>query len=179
MERSVAELGELEQLDERPRVRFTRRFRHSPEKVWKALTDREHVNKWFPTDIEGDWSPGAPLRFAFREHDLPAFDGEVVAYDPPSRLEFRWGDELLQFELQPDGDATVLTLRVTFDEVGKVARDSGGWHQCLDILEHALDGQAPPPEDKSAWKDLFSQYTARFGPETATIGPPPGIGYDE
>jgi hypothetical protein len=97
----------------------------------------------------------------------------MLAYDPPSLLEFRWGDdETLRFELRADGDGTVLTLVNTFDEVGKAARDAAGWHACLDVLAYHLDGVQPPRSRKEHWEDVHERYAASFGPEASTIGPP-------
>ncbi|UMG93452.1 SRPBCC domain-containing protein [Nocardioides sp. TF02-7] len=39
-------------------LRFERRLAHPPEKVWRALTESEHLRHWFPADIVG----GAPQR---------------------------------------------------------------------------------------------------------------------
>ena len=36
--------------------------------VWRALTDPDHLQAWFPTTIEGELSAGAPLRFGFRDN---------------------------------------------------------------------------------------------------------------
>ena len=53
----------------------------------------------------------------------------MLRYEPPALLEFRWGnDETLRFELQADGDGSLLTFVNTFDELGKGARDAAGWH---------------------------------------------------
>jgi len=57
--------------------------------------------------------------------------GEMLAFVPPSLLEFRWAEDVLRFELEPDPDpdpdrassACVLRLTVTFPEHGKAARD--------------------------------------------------------
>ena len=96
-------------------------------------------------------------------------DGEMLAFEPPTLMELTWGDDVLRFELRPDGDGTLLTLTDTFDERGKAARDAAGWHVCLDALAHHLasDGQAPPD-----WKPLNDEYAERLGPEAATVGPP-------
>ena len=49
--------GELEQRsDGRWRLRFTRALAHPPEKVWRAITEPEHLAQWFPTTIEGTGS---------------------------------------------------------------------------------------------------------------------------
>ena len=42
-----------------------RRLAHSPEKVWRVLTERELVKQWFPADIDGEWKVGATLQFKF------------------------------------------------------------------------------------------------------------------
>ena len=73
-------------------------------------------------------------------------DGEMLTFDPPARLEFRWGEERLRFELAPEGDGCVLTFVNTFDDLGKAARDAAGWHVCLDVLGHYLAGETPPWE---------------------------------
>jgi uncharacterized protein YndB with AHSA1/START domain len=167
--------GQLEQSDGRWRLRFTRRLPHPPEKVWRALTEPEHLAAWFPTDIEGKRVAGAALRFVFRNGEGPAIDGEMIAYDPPSVLELRWGnEETLRFELRPDGEGSVLTFLNTFDELGKAARDAAGWHACLDALAHHLDGTEAPAKPAERWQQLHRSYIERFGPEAATIGPPEG-----
>src|SRR5712691_3484864 len=89
----IAVHGRLEPVGDRWQLHFTRRLPHPPEKVWRALTEPEHLAAWFPTDIEGERAAGAPLRFVFRDGEMPPVDGEVITYDPPSALELRWGDE--------------------------------------------------------------------------------------
>ena len=93
--------GVLERRDGEVTLHFIRRLPHPPHKVWRALTEAEHLSAWFPTTVEGDTVPGAPLRFAFREMQLPTFDGTMLAFRPPELLEFSWGDERLRFELAP------------------------------------------------------------------------------
>jgi uncharacterized protein YndB with AHSA1/START domain len=164
--------GLLEQAEGRWRLRFTRRLAHPPEKVWRALTEPEHLAAWFPTTIEGDRAEGAKLRFNFRDGEAPGFDGELLTYRPPELLEFAWGPDLLRLELRPDGDGTELTLLDTLEELGKAARDAAGWHVCLDRLGAHLNGAEARPE--SEWVTVYSEYVDHFGPEASTIGPPEG-----
>ncbi len=100
-----ADLGVLERSGAEVTLRFRRRLPHPPAKVWRALTEPEHLAAWFPTTVEGDLTPGATLRYNFREMNLPGFEGNVLACDPPRLLEFDWGDERLRFELTADGRA--------------------------------------------------------------------------
>jgi hypothetical protein len=84
----------------------------------------------------------------------------------------RWGPDVLRFELTPDGDGTALAFTATMQELGKAARDAAGWHTCLDRLVRELGGEQSPADSGERWRELNSAYTARFGPEASTIGPP-------
>jgi uncharacterized protein YndB with AHSA1/START domain len=161
--------GTLERAGAQWRLRFTRQLAHSPEKVWLAITEPEHLAAWFPDTVAGELTVvGAPLTFGQPSGE---FDGEVLACEPPALLELRWGTDTIRFEISPDGDGSTLTLIDTLAELGKAARDAAGWHECLDNLEHELDG-TPPLSPGERWKQLHPAYVEHFGPEAATIGPP-------
>ena len=179
--------GELEQAGDRWRLRFERTLPHPPEKVWRALTEEEHLAAWFPTTIEGELEEGASLTFRFRGDELPPVDGEMLVCDPPRVLEFVWGfgpddtrvpeeyreenPERSRFELEPEGDGCRLIFTTTYDRVGTSARDAAGWHVCFDALAARLaGGEAEGGPER--WKVLNRRYAERFGPEAATVGPP-------
>ncbi len=166
-----ADLGVLAPHGDQWTLTFTRRLAHPVDRVWQAVTEPEHLAAWFPQQIEGERRAGAALRFVSPAGD--GFDGEMVAFQPPTLLEFSWGPDRLRIELRPDGPGTVLTLTDTFGELGKAARDAAGWHECLDRLGGHLDG-APLPGWGQIWQQVHPRYTERLGPEAATIGPPPG-----
>ena len=168
--------GTLEQLDDGLwQLRFTRKLRHPPEKVWRAITEPEHLGHWFPTTIEGERATGARLRFAFPGDQAPPMDGVMRAFEPPSLMELQWGPDIVRLELQPSEEGTVLTLLDILDERGKGARDGAGWHVCLDALAAHLDGGQDARESMDAWKDVHPDYVESFGAEAATIGPPEGF----
>lgn len=167
--RDAGSYGILEQANARWTLRFTRRLPHSPEKVWRAITQPKELKNWFPQEIVGEWVVGAPLRFASAYGD---FDGEVLVFDPPKLLEFRWGTDTLRFEIAPDQAGVVLTLLDTFDEVGKAARDAAGWHVCLDALELLLDGRSPTGSSGERWEPVHAGYVERLGAEASSVGPP-------
>ena len=169
------ELGTLERHGDVSVLRYERHLRHPRERVWRAITEDAEVAAWFPTTIEGPRRAGAPLRFSFRQGEAEAFDGEMLAFDPPTLMELRWADDVLRFELEPEPDESgtgtgcILRLTVTFAEFGKAARDAAGWHVCLERLSASCDDAAPPGPDR--WKELFRTYGELFGPEASAIGP--------
>jgi uncharacterized protein YndB with AHSA1/START domain len=166
--------GELEAAGDLWRLRFTRKLAHSPEKVWRALTQPEHLKAWFPDEIEfpEPLETGARVRFASPYRTEP-FESEISECVPGSVLEFRWDtNDTLRFEVRPDGTGSELTLLDTFDELGKAARDGAGWHACLDTLEYELAGSTPPWDSSARWSEVHPDYVARFPQEASTIGPP-------
>jgi uncharacterized protein YndB with AHSA1/START domain len=148
----------------RPVIRSERRLRRPPSAVWRALTDREELNSWFPCDIVTDgWKVGASLRFVFREGEWHDLAGTVLAYDEPRTLAFTWGDETLRFELTEVSGGTLLVLTDELDPP-IAARNASGWTVCLEHLE----GRAT---DDDLWRGLFDGYVAAFAP---LIGPQEG-----
>lgn len=166
-------LGELVEAGKKWQLRFKRELKHSPERVWRALTEPDELRQWFPdTIVVREWRVGAQLQFR-HEGGAYAFDGEVLVYDPPRALEIRWGTDRVRFEVEPTRDGSALTLIDTIDELGKASRDAAGWHVCLDRLEAALEKKPAPPDD--AWKEVNRDYVRKFGREASTMGPPDGV----
>jgi uncharacterized protein YndB with AHSA1/START domain len=162
--------GTLHEEDGRFFLRFERRLAHPPEKVWTALTDPAELTHWFPVDVQADLRPGGKMQFTFRQDEAPPFDGEVLVYDPPRVFAYRWGPDVLRWELHADDGGTVLTLTDTLEEQGKAARDGAGWQVCLEALGARLDGAEAPGPDR--WKQVHPGYVEEFGPEASTLGPP-------
>jgi uncharacterized protein YndB with AHSA1/START domain len=151
----------------RPAVRLERLLPDPPEVVWQALTEREQLRAWFPSDVVGEWRVGAPLRFPFPPEVIDmTLTGEVLEVDRPRRLAFTWGEETLRFELFPAGQGTRLVLT---DELPAphAARNAAGWDACLDRL-----AGGEPEED---WQARFDRYAAAFAPALGPQeGPPAG-----
>jgi uncharacterized protein YndB with AHSA1/START domain len=166
--------GTLEQAGERWRLRFSRQLGHSPQKVWRAITEPAHLATWFPGRIVGEWRVGSKLEF---HGEFPTFHGEVLAVDDGSVLEFRWGPDTIRLEIVPRVDGCTLTLTDTFDELGKAARDAAGWHECLDHLRDDLEGTTPSAWGER-WKVVHPAYVDEFGPEASSIGPPDPVQAD-
>jgi uncharacterized protein YndB with AHSA1/START domain len=70
-----------------------------------------------------------------------ASTGEILQCDRPRLLRYRWGEELLTWELAPHGVGTLLTLRHTTKMPDRLSSFAAGWHICLDVAERFMDGQ--------------------------------------
>jgi uncharacterized protein YndB with AHSA1/START domain len=152
---------------ERPAVLLERHLPDPPAVVWQALTEREQLRSWFPSDVivsGGRWEVGAGITFPFPPEVIDmTLTGEVLEVDEPNVLAFTWGEETLRFELSPQDVGTRLVL---VDELpaGAAARNAAGWETCLDRLA----GLDPAP---NAWQPRFERYVAAFEP---AIGPQEG-----
>jgi hypothetical protein len=130
---------------------------HSPSRsIWPPGSRRR--SRASGLRARGCTSPTATAR-------APPSDGEMLAFEPPSLMELRWGEDILRFELRPDGvDACVLTFSDTFDEVGRAARDGAGWHACLDLLGYEAAGEKAPWSSADRWRALRGDYMSASDP---------------
>lgn len=136
-------MATLLEADGRVALRFVRRFAHPPEKVWRAITESEHLQHWLPCDIVGERAEGAGVELPFWPAHVeaygldmtPSLSGEIRVWQPPEVFEWSWDTDLLRWELVPDGDGTVLTFTTWLGDVGHPAeKTAAGYHVCLDQL---------------------------------------------
>ncbi len=93
-------------------------LRHSPAKVWRALTDPELLHEWLLPSVGFKLEVGAPFTFQTQAH--PPWDGtvrcKVLDVEAPRRLSYAWvvGDMVLDtvvtFTLTPTEGGTRLSL---------------------------------------------------------------------
>ncbi len=141
-------MATLLEADGKTGLRFVRTLAHPPEKVWRAITESEHLRHWLPCDIVGERATGATVELPFWSEHVEAYDieeptltGEIRVWDPPHVFEWTWDTDHLRWELTPDGDGTVLTFTTWFGEPDRagVANAGAGYHVCLDQLAELLD----------------------------------------
>jgi uncharacterized protein YndB with AHSA1/START domain len=121
---------------------FVRDFRHPPAKVWAALTDPAQLSQWAPFNTPHDLARTG-------ETTLTMVDGEaeielaanVLRAEEPRLLEYTWGDDLLRWELTETAEGTRLTLHHTMADRQWLPKVCTGWHICLDVAAHLLDGE--------------------------------------
>jgi uncharacterized protein YndB with AHSA1/START domain len=156
---------------------LVRELRHSPEKVWEALTDPAHLREWVPFEADGSLglvgntvkltTVGAPT--------APVSETKVTRADAPRVLEYNYGDHDIRWELEAVDGGTRLTLWTTIDR-RFISMGAAGWHICLDVLDHLLRGSpigriAAGEAMKFEWQRLNAEYAQQFG--TATPSRPP------
>jgi uncharacterized protein YndB with AHSA1/START domain len=67
--------------------------------VWRAITDGDQTVQYFyGTRVESDWEVGSTIVYSYPDGSVAA-DGEILAVDPPHRLEMtfhaRWDPDLV------------------------------------------------------------------------------------
>jgi uncharacterized protein YndB with AHSA1/START domain len=142
-------------------VRFERLLPAPIERVWDYLTQSDLRRKWFAAgDIE--LRPGGGVTLIFHNSELSHHDeempekfrqyeglethGKVIEVEPPRRLVHSWDKEEVEWQLEPRGDQTLLTLtHRKLPSRAMMVEVSGGWHLHLDILEDVLAGRTPRP----------------------------------
>jgi uncharacterized protein YndB with AHSA1/START domain len=157
---------------------LVRELRHSPEKVWQALTDPAHLREWAPFDADGNLgTAGNTVKLTtVAAPAVRVTETTVTRADAPRTLEYKWGDFDMRWELEAFGSSTRLTL---WTNIGQrfVAMGAAGWHICFDVLDNLLNGTpigriVGPEALKFGWQRLNTEYARQFGVETPNW--PPG-----
>src|SRR5579872_7162576 len=103
---------------------LVRELRHSPEKVWQAITDPEHLREWAPFDVDGSLGAVGMVKLTWVGAPMP-IDTKVTRADAPRLLEY--GD--IRWELEAMGHGTRLTLWHSIDR-RYISWGAAGWHIC-------------------------------------------------
>ena len=147
---------------------LVRELSHPPVKVWKALTEPEHLREWAPFD--SDRSLGAVGTAMLSTVGAPApqvSESQVKRAEAPKVLEFNWGGQDIRWELEPLGAGTRLTLWHNIHR-NYIAMGAAGWHVCFDVLDRHLGGApigrivGPDAMRFGGWQRLNAEYAKQF-----------------
>ena len=147
---------------------FVRTLHHPPERVWEALTDPTQLREWAPFDADRDLSAKGGATLTMVDGDTRQdMDAEVTRVEPPTLLEYRWGEDNLRWELSAEGSGTRLTLRHTVSDRDLGPKIAAGWHLCIEVAERLLDGEPIGPIRGQAatdygWQELHDAYAQRI-----------------
>jgi len=97
-------------------IAFEFDLQHSPEKVWRALTEPALLTEWLLPVVELELEPGAA--FTFKTQAYPGWDGTVncrfVEIEAHRKLSYAWTvpflDTVVTFTLTPTASGTRLSL---------------------------------------------------------------------
>ncbi len=150
---------------------LVRELRHSPEKVWQALTDPAHLHEWAPFDADSNLgvvgntvkltTVGAPT--------VPVSETRVTRADAPRVLEYNWGGNAIRWQLEALDSGTRLTLWHDIDR-RFISMGAAGWHICFDVLDHLLSSMplgriVGGDAMQFGWPRLHSEYARQFESE--------------
>jgi uncharacterized protein YndB with AHSA1/START domain len=145
---------------------LVRELRHSPEKVWAALTGAAHLREWAPFEIDGNLGTvGSTVKLTWVGTPT-TFATTVTLVDAPRLLEY--GD--FRWELEAQAGGTRLTLLTSIDR-RFISMGAAGWHISLDVLDRLLSGipigriAGGDAMKFSGWQRLNAGYAKQFGVE--------------
>ncbi len=146
-------------------------LRHSPQKVWDALTDPAQLSQWAPFDADKSLTEGATVKLATIGAPAEYVSGtQVKRADPPHILEYTWGGGDMRWQLEPSGEGTKLTLWAQIDR-RYIAMGAAGWQVCLAVMDRLLEGDpvgrivGPDAMKFEGWQHLNKEYMAQFAVE--------------
>lgn len=152
---------------------LVRELRHSPEKVWQALTEPAHLREWAPFDADKSLAaPGTTVKLTWMGAAPTPVEIKVARAEAPKLLEYddtRW-------ELEPAGSGTRLTLWHNIDR-RFISWGAAGWHICFDVLDRLLAGQpigrmaGADAMKIGAWQRLTAEYAKQFAVESPKWSP--------
>ncbi len=149
---------------------LVRELRHSPEKVWQALTDPVQLREWAPFEADGSLGTvGTTVKLTTVGAPTPQVsETRVRRADAPWVLEYNWGGTI-RWELEASGSGTRLTLWHNIDR-RFISMGAAGWHICFDVLDHLLNGTpigriVAGEAMKFGWPRLNAEYARQFGQE--------------
>lgn len=142
---------------------LVRELRHSPEKVWQALTDPEHLREWAPFDVDASMAKPGTVKLTWMGNPTP-IETKVTRSEAPKILEYddtRW-------ELEPTATGTRLKMWTDIDR-RFIAWGAAGWQIAFDVLDRLLSGTplgriaGADAMKYAGWQRLTSEYAQQFG----------------
>jgi uncharacterized protein YndB with AHSA1/START domain len=118
-----------------------REIPHSPEKIWRALTQPHLIEEWL---MKNDFKPVVGHRFNLRA-DWGVIDCQVLAVEPNKTLSHTWGvfdlESVVTWTLTPTSMGTHLRMEQSGfrpDQQQYYQGAKGGWPRFLAALEQVL-----------------------------------------
>ena len=147
---------------------LVRELRHSPKKVWQALTEPAHLREWAPFDADASLATVGTVKLTTVGAPTPnVSETRVTRAEAPKVLEYNWGGQDLRWELEALGSGTRLTLWHNIDR-RFISWGAAGWHICFDVLDRLLSGTpigrmvGGDAVKFGGWQRLRDEYARQF-----------------
>jgi uncharacterized protein YndB with AHSA1/START domain len=122
-------------------------FAHSPEKLWRALTQPHLIAEWL---MQNDFEPTVGRDFKLRM-ETPQWKGvidcKVLAIEPQKKLSYDWNsmglDTVVTFTLTPTPNGVQLRVEQSGFKAEHARNFQGakfGWQNFLGKLEKVVEG---------------------------------------
>ena len=132
-----------------------REMPHSPEKIWRALTENPLIEQWLMTN---DFQPVVGHRFTFRATPVPGWNGiidcEVLVVEPHARLSYSWGTmgmmSVVAWTLTPAKGGTRVRMEHSgfrSEEDANYKGASYGWQKFIGGLERVVAALDSPGKE--------------------------------
>ena len=151
---------------------LVRELRHSPEKVWQALTDPAHLREWAPFEADGSLGTvGTTVKLTWAGTSRVS-ETRVTRAEAPKLLEYHD----IRWELEALGGGTRLKLWHNIDR-RYISWGAAGWHIAFDVLDRLLSGTpigrivGADAAKFGGWQRLNAEYAKQFSLEPPA-GPP-------
>jgi uncharacterized protein YndB with AHSA1/START domain len=122
-------------------VTVERTLPHSPEKIWRALTQGHLIEEWL---MQNDFEPVVGHRFNLRA-DWGTVDCKVLAVEPNRTLSYSWAayglESIVTWTLTAAGTGTHLRMEQSgfrLDQQQAFEGAKQGWARFLGALEQVL-----------------------------------------
>lgn len=125
-----------------------REMPHSPEKIWRALTQGPLIQEWL---MDNDFEPVVGHKFQFRATPVPQWNGiidsRVLVVEPNKKLSYSWGtlglESVASWTLVATAGGTLLRLEQSGFGPDQDAAYKGatyGWKRFIGNLERIVGG---------------------------------------
>lgn len=160
-------LGDINRDSGRTTLHFVRSLAHPPERVWRALTESEHMRWWMPADMIGEKAAGATVSMVFWEDlvDKMGLDPDggtatIQVWDPPHVFQWLWHGSLVRFEIKAFSGGSRLDLKVEIDtdDPDTIIDNAGGFHLWVEHLETLLSSGSSAPIADADPRPLQARY---------------------
>ena len=143
------------------RIAFQRTSRHSPARLWAAITTSSEVSAWMGYPAAVDLRVGGGWHVDFSKTGGGDFPAVIVRIEPEQALAYVLELSVVEWRIEAVGDG----CRYSFVQSGLPDRGDNeevlcaGWHAFLDQLDNYLDGATlETTEQPDNWEQLKSAY---------------------